>query len=124
MQVLTNGYKLPETGDFGDVWFPAIEDNIQRLNDHTHDGTNSEKLESKNIQANFSTVLSGAFSASGTKFRATVAVPSGADFDNMVILCKDPTSKDQMYLEIEKIDDSSFYVYLNIVQDVEVYFIT
>ena len=41
MIVLSNGYKLPETGDFGDVWFPALEDNIQRINTHNHDGTDS-----------------------------------------------------------------------------------
>jgi hypothetical protein len=124
MIVLTNGYKLPETGDFGDVWFPALEDNIQRVNDHNHDGTNSEKLDSKNISATNQTVLAGDFSASGNAFRATVNMPSGLSFDDCVVLAKDPTTKDQVYLKVEKITVSQFYLYTNFVQDFEVYFLT
>lgn len=124
MQVLTNGYKLPETGDFGDVWFPALEDNIQRVNDHTHDGTNSEKLSSKNIAAENQTIVAGSFSASGNAFRATVSMPAGLLFDDAVIVAKDPTTKDQIYLKIEKINASQFYLYTNFVQDFEVYFLT
>lgn len=44
MQVLTYGYKQPENGDRGSVFFPALNFDIQRLNDHNHDGTNSTKL--------------------------------------------------------------------------------
>lgn len=124
MQVLSNGYKLPETGDFGDVWFPALEDNITRVNSHNHDGSNSEKLSSKNITAESQTVVSGSFSASGNAFRATVNMPAGLLFDDSAIICKDPTTKDQIHLKIEKINVSQFYLYTNFVQDFEVYFLT
>lgn len=124
MQTLSYGYQLPETTDFGDVWFPALESNIQRVNSHNHDGVNSAPLASANVVATVQTVNSGSFSASGDKFRALVNTPSGKDFDNFAVICKDPTSKDQMYLEVEKITDTTFYVYINIVQNVEVYFLS
>ena len=124
MVVLSNGYKLPEDGDFGDVWFPAIEDNIQRLNDHDHDGLNSNKLESKNIAATNVTVASGSFSAFGNGFRATVNMPTGLSFDDCIIVAKDPTTKDQIYLGVEKITISQYYLYTNFVQDFEVYYLT
>lgn len=125
MIVLSNGYKLPETGDFGDVWFPALEDNITRVNSHNHDGSNSEKLTSANIAAVRQTVLSADFIDQGNgEFRATVAMPAGVLFDDTVILAKDPTTKDQVYLKLEKIGDSSFYLYTNYQQDFEVYFLS
>lgn len=49
MQVLSYGYKQPDTGDRGSIWFPALNFDIQRLNDHNHDGTNSTKLTGASI---------------------------------------------------------------------------
>lgn len=124
MVVLSNGYKLPEPGDFGDVWFPALEDNIARINTHNHDGLNSSKLESKNIKASNDTVLAGAFTASGNAFRSLVTMPSGLLFDDCAVVAKDPATKDQVYLKIEKFSGTQYYVYTNIVQDFEVYYLT
>jgi len=124
MIVLSNGYKLPEDGDFGDVWFPSLEDNITRINLHNHDGSNSEKLESKNITATSDTVLNGTFVASGNAFRSLVTMPTGLLFDDCAIIAKDPTTKDQVYLKIEKFSVSQYYLYTNFVQDFEVYYLT
>ena len=125
MIVLSNGYKLPETGDFGDVWFPALEDNIQRVNDHTHDGVDSEKLNSGNITALNQTELSASFiDQGGGLYRAQVNMPAGVLFDDTVVVVKDPTTKDTVYLRIEKINDSQFYLFTNLQQDYEVYFLT
>ena len=44
MITLSNGYQLPEDGDRGNVFWDGLEGNIQRLNDHKHDGADSEKL--------------------------------------------------------------------------------
>ncbi len=44
MLTLSNGYKLPQVDDTGDTFFENLSFNIQRLNDHTHDGTDSERL--------------------------------------------------------------------------------
>lgn len=44
MLTLSYGYKKPENGDTGDAIFPAMAENIQRLNDHTHNGINSSLI--------------------------------------------------------------------------------
>lgn len=41
---LSYGYVKPVTTDLGSVFFPAIEADIQQLNDHVHDGTTSAKI--------------------------------------------------------------------------------
>lgn len=44
MTTLSYGYLLPQNTDTGDEWFSALEFDIQRLNDHTHNGTNSAPI--------------------------------------------------------------------------------
>lgn len=124
MQVLSNGFKLPETGDFGDVWFPALEDNIQQMNDHTHNGTDSERLASTSVEGSFVTVLAGSFVDQLNGYhRATVTVPNSGLVDNHVIVAKDPTTKDQIFLKVEKVAATQIYIYTNYVQNFEVYFL-
>jgi len=124
MQILSYGYELPETGDFGDVWFVSIEDNIKRLNSHSHNGTDSAKITSSSVTSTHQTVLSGTFSVVGGRYRSTVSMAAGLSFDDYLIICKDPSSGDQVFLSIEKIDANSFYLYTGIQQDYEVYFIS
>ena len=123
MITLSKGYKLPETGDFGDEWFPAMEDNIQLLNDHSHNGLDADKIEGINLLSSTLTVLSGAFADQGNGyFRATVTVPGGGLVDNFVVAVKDPTTKEPVLLKIEKLNSTQFYLYTNTVQNFEVYF--
>lgn len=51
MEILSYGYKKPVNGDTGDVFFPALEENIQKQNDHTHDGVNSAFIASQSPSA-------------------------------------------------------------------------
>lgn len=47
MIATTNGYRLPQTGDLAknaNGWFESMEFNIRRLDQHNHDGANSEQL--------------------------------------------------------------------------------
>lgn len=120
MITLSNGYKLPDTGDFGDSWFPALEDNIQRVNDHSHNGVNSEIIDGVNIKATTATIFAGDFSASGDQFETSVTLPSAALVDETNISFRDPTTKAEILLEIEKISVSQIKVYTHFVQDFEV----
>jgi hypothetical protein len=122
MVILSNGYKLPETGDFGDVWFPALEDNITRVNSHNHDGNNSEKLSSTNVASFVQTILSGDFVPSGDEFVAAgVTLAGGAvDVDNTTVQFRDPTTKEPIYLKYEKATQTQIDVYTSFVQDFEV----
>ena len=123
MITLSKGFKLPETGDFGDVWFPALEDNIQQLNDHTHNGVDSEKLVSSDLEVSIVTALVGSFTDQGNGYyRATVLCPGGQAAANFRVSMRDPTSYEPIFGKIELAAVASVYVYLNSPQTVEVIF--
>ena len=125
MVLLSKGFKLPETGDLGSVWFPAMEDNINQMNTHDHDGSDSEKIKAINLINTGSTltVAGGSFVDQGDGYwRATVTVPSLGTVDNFVVTAKDPTTKDPIFLKMEKLSSTQFYIYTNVVQSFELYF--
>ena len=121
MQILSKGYKLPDTGDFGDTWFPALEDNINRINSHSHDGTNSEKLTTTSMEAIVSTIASGDFAASGSEFFARITLAGGViDIDKKHVIFRDPTTKEPIYLRYIKHSTTQIDVFTSFVQDIEV----
>ena len=123
MIILSKGYKKPQTGDFGDVWFPALEDNIDLSNSHNHDGVDGEQIDSISLNATKATVLAGAFSDNGDGYwKALVTIPTGKLVDNFCVTVKDPTTKDVIHAKLEKFSSTQFYIYLNVVQTVEAYF--
>ena len=70
---LSNGYIKPEDGDTGAVWFDALEDNIQRVNDHNHDGSNSEIVQQGSRQFNIPRANLQKFTARPHMFKNFVA---------------------------------------------------
>lgn len=114
MQTLSNGYLLPETGDRGSVFFPALESNIQRLNGHTHNGSDSEKLNSEAIEAIVDTAslvpANWSLQANG-QYRAAVTMPGSLQFDTSTIQLR--TNDRMLYADVEKITINTFYVYVN-----------
>lgn len=80
MLTLTHGFKKPQNGvDAGSAWFPAMETNIQLLNDHTHNGTDAPQLAvtTQNILA----ASWSAASVGGGLFQQTVTMPAGFLYD-------------------------------------------
>lgn len=65
---LTFGLVRPDTGDKGNVWFPALEDNITQLDAHTHDGVTSPQIPSSSIQPTVVNVDTTGWSATGNGF--------------------------------------------------------
>ena len=112
---LSFGYKKPQTGDKGSEWFKYLEDDIQQLNDHNHDGLNSAPISTRNINAETQPLSSASWvSVSGGKYRQLVTVPNSKQFDNSIIIFrKDSAQKEQMYLEVEKETATTYYVYIN-----------
>lgn len=114
MQTLSNGYLLPDSGDRGNVFFPALEDNIQRVNDHTHNGSNSEKLTPESF-VGLTDILSlvpanWVLQASGL-YRAPVVMPGNKTFDTTTISLR--LNDKPVYGDIEKLTSNTFYVYVN-----------
>lgn len=114
MQTLSNGFLLPETGDRGGAFFPALESNIQKLNDHNHNGVNSEKLTAEALLAltdSSSLVPANWVLHSSGIWRAPVTMPGSLLFDESSIELR--TNNKVLYADIEKITANTFYVYVN-----------
>lgn len=115
MDTLSYGYKKPETGDRGSTFFTAMEDNIQRVNDHTHNGTDSPPLPAQSISGVTQSILAVNWVANGPTgfYRQLVTVASGFDFDKVFISFRLTASGDYVYPTVEKVSTTSYYVYIN-----------
>lgn len=114
MLTLSHGYEKPETGDKGSVFFPALEDNIQKLNDHNHNGLNSELLTAAASAAVTQTISSASWAHQGSgTYRQTVTMPAGIAFETHAITLRNNANGQQMFLGIEKVSSNSYYVFIN-----------
>lgn len=113
MQTLSYGYQKPQTGDLGPVVFPALENNIQRLNDHNHDGSNSAQL-TRTAVASSTQILSSVnwVATSNGNYRQAVTMPAGFDYDTISLEFR-LTDFSIFHPTVERISDTSFYVYIN-----------
>ena len=74
---LTNGRILPQSGDKGNIWFPALENNIALDDAHVHDGITSNLLSPTAIEKEVVTINDASFSVEANGwYRAIVTVPS------------------------------------------------
>jgi hypothetical protein len=112
---LSKGYKKPDTGDRGSIWFKNLEDNIDRINSHDHDGTNSEKVTSKNIVATTSAIASGDWGADqgGSTYLATVTLASGVTFENHSLTFIDDSNGARLHPTVRKTSSTTFTVSVN-----------
>lgn len=108
MQTLSYGYKKPQNPDQGDVWFPAMEQNVQQVNDHAHNGTDSAPLATRQqsiLAANWVAVANGTY-------RQLCTVPTGLQFDTCDIWVRRSTGE-VAYPTIERVSATTFYLYTN-----------
>ena len=117
MLTLSKGYKKPESGDKGSVYFPAIEDNIQQLNDHTHDGVDSQALSGAVIENETVAVdnTDWVLQTPGT-YRALVTLPTGFTYDGShkeVRVAGGAMDGAVIHPTIEKVSATSLYLYVN-----------
>ena len=114
MLTLSNGFKKPEDGDKGQQHFDAMEENWQQVNDHNHNGANSEKLSSEAFNHTTQAVNSAGWSLVGNGiYRQAVSVVGGLTYETYEVVFRNAANGDRLYLDTEKIDASQFYVYCN-----------
>ena len=80
MDLTTYGYRLPEAGDPAKTasgWFASMEFNINRLDEHDHDGANSSLLPMSSLTPYSQSVLAAAWTADTAGYKQTVTVPAG-----------------------------------------------
>ncbi len=118
---LTKGYKKPQSGDPGSSFFPDLEANIQRLNDHTHDGSNSQKLDATSSVGVVQNLLAAAWGAvweaPSNTYRQVVTIPapliaSGLTFDTLDFSLRSAAGG-ILYLRADKKSTGDFYIYSN-----------
>lgn len=116
MQTLTYGMQLPETGDIGSDFFPALEDNITLADGHTHNGSNSAKLSGSSVLAYTQAILSAAWVAvAGVTglYKQTVSISGGLQYNDYFPRFKLTTLGHIVDLSVEKVSATSYTVYIN-----------
>lgn len=114
MLTLTYGYKKPETGDAGASLWTALQDDIQRLNDHSHNGINSASLSSTALVAVTDNLESADWSAVGLPtghYKQTVVIPNGFNYDTVQIGFRKASTGEMVYPTVEKVSGTQFTVY-------------
>lgn len=112
-QTLSKGYKLPETGDRS--WWDDIAFDIVRVNGHEHDGVDSEKIKSFNLNKSATLISSTNWGSDigGNTFEQTIALPAGYEFDTTNISIRLASTGEIIYAKIIKDTDSSFIITVN-----------
>jgi len=110
MQDLTY-LKKPESGDTGSELFEALENDIEILDDHDHDGVTSEKLNTLSTVAYTISIDTNDWVAYNNIYKKIVNMPTGHNYSDYIIIIKD-NSGDQIFCDIEDNDNNtSFIVY-------------
>jgi len=112
MNNLTYGRKEPEDGDKGAQFWDALSANTVLDDAHTHDGVNSSVLSSKHMTRGAVAVTGSGWSASGTRIRKTVTVPTGWSLSSSGPVFLLNASGDRIYPHYERITATSFYLYM------------
>jgi hypothetical protein len=114
MNILTYGVKQPQTGDKGSVFFPALEDDLEYLNDHVHDGVQGAPIPATNIEAVKQNLLAASWLAvSGGHYRQLVTVSNGKNFEDVNIAFRLTSTGEPVLLTTEKVSSTTYYVYIN-----------
>lgn len=117
MQTLSYGYKLPQTPDKGTDFFPALEDNIQQLNDHAHDGNDSALLSATSSQAVTQALVAAdwVLVANGI-YKQTVNTPTDIGIDTHAVSFKITDGAKAghfLLLSVERVSATSYDVFIN-----------
>jgi hypothetical protein len=114
MLTLTYGYKKPQANDRGNVFFVPMENNIQQLNDHFHNGVDSALIPASSITKSSASILAASWGAtSGGRYRQEITLPAGFTFANTAI--KFTTAAGNVAVLTVELGSAAnkYYVYVN-----------
>jgi hypothetical protein len=109
----TYGYKKPTSGDTD--WWDQLEDNIDQMDDHAHDGVSGIKIEAKNVTKSTNTIANTDWSADagGSTYSYTLTMPTGHIFDNAVMSFIDTDNNIQIFPTVVKASASTMTITVN-----------
>ena len=100
---LSTGMKLelPDTGDKGSIWFPVLERNIVKTNDHTHNGTDAAKIVSTNVTAVTQSISSAGWTnQTNGVWEQELTLPNNANYADVAIIVKSAAGT-QLFLDVK-----------------------
>ncbi len=114
MLTLTKGFKKPEAGDKGIIFFPAMEDNIQQMNEHTHNGVDSQTIGPGALVSEIVVLVAANWVAQGGgTFRQLVTCPGSLTYDNTSKEYRLASDSSPFFPTVEKVSSNTFYIYVN-----------
>lgn len=113
--VLSNGYIKPESGDKGSSFFPQLEQNIQRVNDHNHDGVNSNKIPPSSLAFFSSDILNSNWgSPVNGVYSQVITVPGSiAEVNDYDVHFYNTSNGHRLLLSMERQTATTYRVYIN-----------
>lgn len=112
---LSKGFVKPTTGDRGETFFPILETNIQQLNDHTHNGSNSQLIATSSLSKGAVAVPDTGWTASGVLYRQLVTMPASFEWSTSKLKFQmngGALDEEEIFPKTEFVDEDSFYLYM------------
>jgi len=102
-----SGVTKPERKDTGRDFFGWIEDLFQKFNDHTHDGSNTNKINSRGVKCETQSVLVADWTGVAPSLTVTKTLPFGMLYDEVVITpCL--TTGEQTQMKVTKSSSTAY----------------
>lgn len=115
--ILSHGVKIPTTGER--EYFDELEDNFHLLNDHKHDGSDSEKINIKHLTRLETSIPAGswvAVSGQPGTYRQLVTMASDVsqnDVSMKFLIVGGAEDGAVVHPTVEKVSTTTFYAYIN-----------
>lgn len=114
MDTLSYGYKKPVTGDRGSVFFPGLEDTIDQLNSHSHNGVDSALVSGYNISKGSVSIANTSWVSEGNgNYYQSVNLTGGYNVNTCVLQFKKTGSLGYIYPTVEFLTTTSVKVIVN-----------
>jgi hypothetical protein len=112
MLTLSYGYKLPQSGDKGSTLWTALQDDITRVNGHTHNGSDSAKIPVQNLTTTTQAITAAGWTlgSSAGHYSQVITMPAGFTYDNFIIDFRDASNR-KVYIGVTKFDATSFTIF-------------
>ena len=111
---LTYGLKLPTAGDRGAPLFADLEGNINQLDSHNHNGTNSAKIAASSVDSSLVSVPAANWVSQGDGlYDQVVTIPAAFSYDEHKISVRIESTKEYIFPKVEKVAATQVRVWTN-----------
>lgn len=117
METLTYGFLKPSNGDRGSSFWDVLADNIQQLNDHSHDGNDSAQLTPAALSGQTQDIDASAWTSVGNGlYRRLITMPGTLQFDDVsmrMYITNGVDANFEITPSILRASANTYYIYVN-----------